>query len=316
MEFVRKHILDLPVEMGKAPLGQQIEYLFQQQLATWQMARNHYRQFMSVQRRTICFDGFRIELQHNPARARSTCADLSKPAIENRKCFLCAHHLPAEQMGLAVLDKYLLLVNPFPIFNRHYTVSGYAHEPQNLSGRLGDMLDLAKLLEGFTVFYNGPRCGASAPDHFHFQAVPFGELPIDTELALMMEKRLPERENGLSTYEFEIKEYLRTTIVVASCDPESLVVECETILGRLPFDHDSGEPMMNVLASFQKGHYRLVLFPRKAQRPSCYYREGEDRILVSPASVELGGIVVAPREEDFLRISANDLRTIFEEVSR
>jgi len=209
MENIRLHRLPLDHNIAKASGLEKAEFLFNQQRENWPMARNHYNQFTLVERRTLEFDGFRIDLQHNPARARSTCANLNKQSIENRRCFLCAAHLPLEQKGLVFLNKYLLLVNPFPVFLRHYTLSGFQHEAQLIDGHIDDMLHLAHELEGLTLFYNGPKCGASAPDHFHFQAVPFGEMPIDRELQQLKTKKttvyLDKEEIQIST----LHHYLR-----------------------------------------------------------------------------------------------------------
>lgn len=316
MDFIQQHLIDCPESMKNRSWKEKLEFLFQDQLETWTMARNHYRAFETVERRPISFGGFEIIVQHNPARARSTCADLSKTAIENRKCFLCASNLPAEQKGFVLLEHYLLLVNPFPIFKRHFTLSDFSHTPQVIAGRIGDLLAMAKELKGYTLFYNGPRCGASAPDHFHFQAVPFGEMPIDRELDLIRTaKAVPVyRDEHLQID--RIDHYLRTAVVFESASAERLSAHFEEVIGHMPFDQESGEPMMNLLATCSdEDRFRLVLFPRKAQRPSCYYAEGPDRLMVSPASVELGGVVVVPREDDFLRIIHDDLSMIFSEVS-
>jgi hypothetical protein len=309
------HTLTLPEKMENCPYAERIEYMYQQQFETWNMARNHYRQFESVEKRPVFFDGFRIDLQHNPARARSTCADLSKKVIETRKCFLCSHHLPAEQKGFILLNKYLMLVNPFPIVERHLTISDFQHIPQRIEHRIEDILGIAEKLNGYTVFYNGPKCGASAPDHFHFQAVKKGILPIDQEIETILQQK---GKVLFATDEIQIVQtgsYLRTAIVFQSSSTILINQYFEQLYRQLPSDEETGEPMMNLLANHENGRYRLTVFPRKAQRPSCYYREGAERILVSPASVELSGIVVTPREEDFQRITKEDLEEIFGEVT-
>jgi hypothetical protein len=315
MDPIQNHILPLNESIALATGLEKTEYLFAQQTETWPMARNHYRQFTSVERRSFEFDGFRIDLQHNPARARSTCADLSKQNIDNRRCFLCAAHLPEEQKGFVLLNKYLLLVNPFPIFHRHFTISSFHHKPQNIDGHIGDMLNLARELEGLTLFYNGPKCGASAPDHLHFQAVPFGEMPIDHELQQVLADRSTVLFSDEEIHISQVHHYLRETILLESISVQPMAKHFDRIMHLLPEETEWGEPMINVLASFVGGHYRMVIFPRKAQRPGCFYQNDEKRIMVSPASVELGGMVVTPRGEDFNKITREDLITIFKEVS-
>jgi hypothetical protein len=315
MEMIDQHLIDLPDELKQASWSDKIDYMYQQQRESWNMARNHYRQFESIERREIGFGTYKFILQHNPARARSTCADLSKAVIENRRCFLCASNLPEDQKGFAILNKYLMLVNPFPIFNQHLTISDFNHIPQRIDNRIIDLLEMTRLLPTFTLFYNGPLCGASAPDHFHYQAAQKGVMPIDSEIDNLkpdQKKILVDKEDFTA---YSIHDYFRNCIVMESGWKEPIDYFFAQLLKKLQYNGEAGEPLMNLIASYNEGQYRLIVFPRKAQRPSCYYREGADRIVVSPASVELGGIIVTPREEDFLKITIKDLKQIFEEVS-
>lgn len=315
MENINKHLLDLPVGLRDTDWNEKIEYLYFDQLKSWNMAYTHYHQLKTVEKRSISFNIFRIDLQHNPTRARSTCADLSQKTIEKRPCFLCAENLPEEQKGFSLLNKYLLLVNPFPIFDRHLTISDFKHIPQNIENRIIDLLTLSKTLTDYTLFYNGPQCGASAPDHFHFQAAKKGEMPIDNEfgqLPLTKKTLLIQSEDIQIT---QIEDYLRNALVFESKYIEPIDYFFAHILHRLPFDKISNEPMINILASYQNGIYTLTLFPRKKQRPSSYFLEDPHRILVSPASVEMGGIIITPRAEDFQKINMDDLRRIYKETS-
>jgi hypothetical protein len=315
MDNINKHIISLPVELAEASWSDKIEFMYRQQRESWNMARNHYRQFESIEKKDIVYGKFRFILQHNPARARSTCADLSKTVIENRRCFLCALNLPEDQKGFTILNKYLILVNPFPIFNQHLTISDFNHIPQQIENRIIDLLEMTRLLPTFTLFYNGPLCGASAPDHFHFQAAQKGIMPIDTEVDHLTpdQKKIIIDKEDFTAY--TIPGYLRNCIVMESGWKEPIDYFFAQLLKTLPLNDEAGEPLMNLIATCNEGRYRLIVFPRKAQRPSCYFREGADRIVVSPASVELGGIIVTPREEDFQRITLRDLEDIFGEVS-
>jgi hypothetical protein len=315
MDNLTKHLIELPNGLDQAPWSEKINFMYHKQIEDWNMARNHYLQFKSIERREIEFGDFRFILQHNPARARSTCADLSKEVIENRRCFLCSNNLPVDQKGLIILDKYLLLVNPFPIFNQHLTISDFQHIPQQIDDRIIDLLEMTKLFTSFSLFYNGPLCGASAPDHFHFQAVQKGVMPIDTEI----DQLKPDQKEVLINKEdftaYTVSDYLRNCIVMESKWKEPIDYFFAQLMKSLPPNEEAGEPLINLIASCNEGLYRLIVFPRKAQRPSCYFREGTNRIVVSPASVEFGGIIVTPREEDFLKITIEDLKEVFEEVS-
>jgi len=315
MSIIEEHLLELSNELSQATWSEKIDYMYFQQRETWNMARNHYRQFESVERREILFDDFRLIIQHNAGRVRSTCADVSKPVIENRRCFLCLNHLPEEQKGFLLLDKYIMLVNPFPIFSQHLTISDVEHTPQKIENRIIDLLTIARDLDGFTVFYNGPRCGASAPDHFHFQAGISREMPVFSEIETLKEKngRLILKSDDIKIT--SIENYLRSAILLESEYREPIDYFFDKLMKKLPFDEESDEPKVNLMANYVDGKFRLIVFPRITQRPSCYYLDGDDRIVVSVASVELGGVIVVPREEDFQKITKDDLVKIFEEVS-
>ncbi|MBN1143489.1 MAG: DUF4922 domain-containing protein, partial [Bacteroidales bacterium] len=155
-----------------------IDTLFQQQLGSWDMAREHYNDLRLVRQKTFAFSGYTIEAQYNPRRIISSSARVDEKSIRERPCFLCRQNRPAEQLELLFGEDYLILVNPYPVFDRHLTIPSLMHQPQEIRGRFGVMLDLAAYLKDFAVIYNGPRCGASAPDHFHFQAVGKKELPV------------------------------------------------------------------------------------------------------------------------------------------
>lgn len=314
MHRTEDHILKIPNHLLPIDWNSKIEYLYQQQLQSWPMANKHYKHLETIDSKTIQVDDFKFEIFFNEARARSTCADLSKKAIEKRPCFLCLSALPNEERGYTILDKYLILINPYPIYSRHLTISDLKHIPQQIENRITDMLEISKKLSGFTIFYNGPQCGASAPDHFHFQAAKKGNLPTDTEIDKLKTKRkylLKEEQITI----FKIDNYLRETIVFESDDKEPIDYFFTKTLEQLPFDKASNEVKLNVLASYVNNHYRLILFPRKEQRPSCFYKSGEEQLMVSPASVEFGGSFVTPRAVDFHKIGPKHMLEIFTEVS-
>lgn len=310
-----KHILILPPEMRELTWTEKIDFMYQQQLVTWKMAQTHYQHFVHLKKRELMVKGFPFVIQLNASRARSTCADLSKKVIDKRPCFLCLKNLDEEQKGLIIHKKYLLLVNPFPIFSTHLTISELTHRPQRIKNRIIDMLELSGLLEGLTVFYNGPLCGASAPDHFHFQAAPTNKFPIHEKI----QTATPEQKETLFEKEdllvYTIPKFIMNAIIVESEWKEPIDYYFAQLYKKLPVNAGESEPMLNILATNQEGFYRLVVFPRKAQRPSCFYYNDPDRIMISPASVEFGGVLVTPREEDFKKITGDDLIEIFKEVS-
>ncbi len=312
MDHLQQHLIETEARL---PLNKQVEQLFDQQISEWPLLQSNIEALKSIERRHISFNDFGFEVQHNPARERSTCADTRKTAIEIRPCFLCINNLPPQQKGILLLDRYLLLANPYPIFENHLTISDIEHTPQNIGKRLGDMLQITRQLESYTVFYNGPACGASAPDHFHFQACPFGAMPIDNELITLGQSFVKETFKNEKIVISKIDNYLRTVFVFESDDSKEIIAQAEKLIETLPFHAESGEPMFNLMCNYQKEKYRLLLFPRIAQRPQCFYKTGSEQLVVSVASVELGGIIVTPRHVDYLKITKDDLVKIFEEVT-
>jgi ATP adenylyltransferase/5',5'''-P-1,P-4-tetraphosphate phosphorylase II len=209
-------------------------------------------------------------------------------------------------------EQFVLLCNPYPIFKTHLTISTREHRPQLIKGSFGEMLKLSKALDKFTLFYNGPECGASAPDHFHFQAGNRGFLPIENEIGKIEFQVLVENP--------EIKvissdKSLRRFFVFESNNAEVLSRNFLLIYTLLQNWAHSEEPMLNVLCNYIDKKWRVIIFPREKQRPSAYYEKGEKQILVSPASVELGGVIILPRKADFDKITKPDIRKIYDEVT-
>lgn len=270
-----------------------IDSFFSRQLARWPMAAANFAALANVQIREVegC-DGFKV--QFNPARIVSTGANVSKDAIKARKCFLCEANRPPEQIGID-FGEYTILVNPFPIFPGHLTIPSKTHTPQRISGRVGDMLQLAAELPGYTIFYNGAKCGASAPDHIHFQAVPSKYLPIWNTV----------KDSGFTTVIGGQKAY-----VIKYADIAEAEKEMTDYLASLPADEDSAEPMINVLC--KEG--TLVVIPRKRHRPSDYGSE-VGQILLSPASIDLAGVLITPLRRDFDNMDAATVKRVLSEVS-
>ena len=297
-------------------LETKIHELISQQTSDWPLATLNYTGLAKVEERVFQFEGFQIKAQFNPGRIHSSAAKTDKVSITKRLCFLCKAHRPGEQLSIDFRNKYEILINPFPIFERHLTIVAYEHVPQHFAGRLADMLALAEALPDFTIFYNGPGCGASAPDHFHFQAANKGIMPVDLELDELLNSKADLLSNKPLTQIYAVNEsYLRNLIVFQSSCQTELIPLVEKVLQRLPQSETDDEPMMNILANVENGNYRLLLFPRDQQRPYQYFRKGPEQILMSPASVEMGGLAILPRREDFLNISKEDLIDIYSQVS-
>lgn len=288
--------------------------LVKQQQETWQLAQKNYEALSEVQTRDFNFGHFKIIAQHNPGRIRSSAAKVDAQSIAERPCFLCPENLPAEQKALLFQDKFLILVNPFPVFPVHLTISLIEHKPQDIYHFFLDMLKISRELEGFTVFYNGPKCGASAPDHFHFQAGTRGFLPVENELENqnMIIAEILVQKSGLKI--MTAKNYLRNFLCIDSSNSEDIFEAFNRIYSSFSVQNEN-EPMMNILSFFEKGRWRVIIFPREKLRPSHFYKNDENQVVVSPASVELGGILVLPRKEDFMSISNKVVSEIYNEIT-
>ncbi len=287
----------------------EVRQLFTDQLASWETVRERYAALQGVRVKHLEVNGFPIEVQFNPARIISSSAKIDKQSLQTRPCFLCDQNRPAEQRGLPLGD-YQWLVNPFPIFPEHFTIPTIAHLPQRIAGRYGDLLRITRTVEEYIFFYNGPRCGASAPDHAHFQAGNKGFLPLEREFDRLHRTLLLSLKNARL---YSVGGYIVPFFLIEAEQIEDAEELFEKVYQALP--HNKEEPMLNLLMWRNQGRWITCLFPRTAHRPSCYYAEDKENILLSPASVDMGGVFITPLEKDFEKITAKEIEKILSEVS-
>jgi hypothetical protein len=267
---------------------------YDSQLKDWPLAGDNYAGLRDVTLRDFNINGHTCHAQFNPKRIISSSAKVDPKSISERPCFLCQHNRPAEQKSISY-GKYEILVNPYPVFHHHFTIPAKDHVPQRITGNFRAMLDLARDMRGYTLIYNGPNCGASAPDHFHFQAIPVGILPVERY--------------------FEASDFISHPLTMTGKDPDSIEKAFEKLFSVLEkLLPATDEPMINILSLYNAGSWTIRIFPRKAHRPSQYYDTGENQLLISPASIDMGGILVMPREEDFRKINTDTIKEIFNQV--
>ncbi|MDO9634831.1 MAG: DUF4922 domain-containing protein [Paludibacter sp.] len=288
-----------------------VKKFFQEQLVEWPLANQNYKALEKVLVKDFDLGGSSVRVQFNPERMRSSAAKVDVKSIQERKCFLCPTNLPAEQRGIPFGKRYQILVNPFPIFPFHLTIPDMEHTDQLILDRLGDMLDLAQALDDFVVFYNGPKCGASAPDHLHFQAGNKGFLPLEKDVQTVKREVIISNENLLC---YVLPDYHRNVIVIESEKKEEVRKLFNRIYEMLEIKAGEKEPMLNIVSWFQKNKWVTCIFPREVHRPKCYFAEGDDNMLLSPASVDLSGVCVLPQEKDFKKITVNHIKTVFKEI--
>jgi hypothetical protein len=292
--------------------------LLDYQKISWKQLREGYESLKEIKTKTFQFDGFRMKVQFNPGRYISTSAKVDQKSINNRKCFLCPANLPDEQKGILCEDEYLILGNPYPIFPEHFTIPNINHVPQQIKNNFTLMLKLSKdLSKNYVVLYNGPKCGASAPDHFHFQAGTKNYMPISDDFHQI------KNEYGELLFESDdliisaIDDNLRRIISFESNDYEKMAAAFKTFYEIYASTNNiKEEPLLNIISSYEEEFgWRVIVFLREKHRSSHYYAESEGKILLSPASVDLGGVCITPLEKDFERMTKELLKEILGEVA-
>jgi hypothetical protein len=318
--------------------------LLERQKENWPGLSKGYAALGEVRIREIRGDGWGVQIQFNPRRILSSGAKLDPDSIRRRPCFLCPENLPPEQQAIRYRDEYLILCNPAPIFPGHLTIAHRRHLSQSLPGNLLTFLRLAvDFGPRWTLFYNGPCAGASAPDHLHFQAAPAGLMPVEEEILDLRKRVGVRRQAGVKIS--GTAGLGRGILVIEGKEEETvaaLVGELIEALGRLTgsatrnprpaggdkgrnqkqtsslpgsFTSSAGEPLLNILCRHTGEGWRLILFPRRKHRPDAYFREGKEGLLISPGAVDMGGIIITPREEDFRILTPDLVLEIFREVA-
>jgi Domain of unknown function (DUF4922) len=297
------------------PLPALADKLLQQQRQRWPDLARGLDALASIQLRTIRGRRYSTTVQYNPIRMTSTGAKVDPQTISRRKCFLCLENLPEPQQGVLYRGEYLLLCNPAPIFRGHYTVSHTQHRPQAIEESIAMLLSLAHdLSPRYQVFYNGPRCGASAPDHLHFQASPSGSIPLGNWDFLEHHRNGTVSVNGVDIA--LLANIDRSVLALRAGSPAEAALALEQILSTTKQClGTSEEPLVNILASWADGLWQVVVILRSKHRPDAYFREDDEKLLISPAAVDMGGLIITPREEDYRRLDARTVEAIYREVS-
>jgi hypothetical protein len=297
------------------PLPALLSRLLENQKRDWPVMAEGFASLAYAQLREVQCRSYSARLQFNPKRIVSTGAKVDAESINQRRCFLCVKNLPAEQQGALYENDFLILCNPMPIFPAHFTISHVRHLPQLIDPFLDKLLRLARdLSPDFTLFYNGAQCGASAPDHFHFQAAPAGKIPIEQEAAQASRREFIKELKGVAV--ILLQNLGRTVFVFEGPHAESLISVLRLQLNKMQTVLNiAEEPKVNIICAYQAPNWRVILFPRRKHRPDVFFREGEDKVLISPASVDMGGLIVTPIEKDFNTVDANMIEAIYREVS-
>lgn len=288
-----------------------IRAFFTHQLDTWDEIRQRYEVLKHVGLKQL---GHR-QLQYNPARMVSTGAQIDRQTIAQRACFLCEKNRPEEQLTIDLGDDFELMVNPFPVLPMHFTIVRKTHVPQTILENYTEIHRLLELFPELFVFYNGPMSGASAPDHMHFQAGIGQELPLKTVLR-KLEKELQvliKQENGSSLSMFNTVSF--NAFVIKSKAQETEMALFKQLYAAMPVREGEKEPRMNIVAWRDGSENVIIVLPRDNHRPACYFEEEDRRMVISPGALDMAGLIITPREEDFNRMSEDKLISILKEVS-
>lgn len=287
---------------------------FEEQLQVWPDARQRFDDLKGVLLNTVTCAGMPFYVQCNPARLVSTGAKIDKAALAKRPCFLCEKNRPAVQTQIPIDNDFELLVNPFPILPLHFTIPAKVHQPQLIREHYDKMRRLLESFEQLTVFYNGPKCGASAPDHMHLQAGTGSHLPLRDN----WEQLYSNRQTLLSTPDGSelaaINNYACPAFAIVGRDAKADIALFEALYKALPQREDETEPMFNILKWRNGEAYITVVIPRDKHRPACYSAEGDAQMLISPGALDMAGLVITPRKEDFERLDTPLLEALYKEV--
>ena len=297
---------------GKADIMEDssISRFFNRQLEMWEDARHRFRDLKHVEVRQL---SDQLKVQFNPARIVSTGAKIDKHTLGERPCFLCERNRPKEQMTKQIDDHFQLLVNPFPILPVHFTIPATKHQPQSIYRHYGEMHRLLSLHSELMVFYNGPKCGASAPDHLHFQAGTSGVLPLQTNWQRLSRSLTDVISLNDDEKISVLRDFLVPAFVIISKSEDSDEELFHRLYRSMPMRGDESEPMMNIIAWRKGDEFISVVIPREKHRPDAYFAEGEAQMMVSPGALDMAGLIITPREEDFNKINLDKATALLRE---
>lgn len=288
---------------------------FNRQIETWSLARHNFRDLQEVLTRDLSDGGMPLVAQFNPARMVSTGASIDKASISKRPCFLCKENRPQEQQIKRFDGNFDILVNPYPILPVHFTLPAVKHQPQHILEYYGEMHAILTQNPDIMVFYNGPKCGASAPDHMHFQAGTSGKVPLQASWSRLVRDitvvHALDADNDISV----INSWACPALLIRSRNAEADERLFRCVYNALPMYDGDIEPMMNVVSWMSAGQWLTVVFPRRKHRPDCYSADGDAKMLVSPGALDMAGLIITPRREDFERLTTEQAEGILREVA-
>lgn len=294
-------------------LHAQAKALLAQQRATWPQLREAIAGLDAVKYKKLVVKDYDVLAQFNPGRMSSTGAQVDAATIKQRPCFLCVGNLPPEEQGLAFGADHIILCNPSPVLADHLVIAARTHTPQAIAGHFPVLLELAAGLgKEWFVLYNGPCCGASAPDHRHFQACARAGVPLFNDFKHLLAEGAPAQHWTVRKFD----DYRINLLALSSRDPDWLAEAFGHTLAELAaVTRIDDEPLLNLVATYQNGQWTVFLLPRSRHRPTCYLAEGDKQLTISPAAIDLAGVLVVPQPDHFARLTAQNVAEIYAEVT-
>lgn len=319
----------LEINMRRGLAEREADEFTATQFEKWELCRKNHEALKYIKTKCVNIGGNTIKVQFNPARAVSTMAKLDKSSIDARPCFLCTKNKPEEQDSISIDAgmRFSIRINPYPILPGHLTISSEEHIPQTLADKAEMQLPMRILQkvedyfgQGYAIFYNGAKCGASAPDHFHFQAARKIDIPFIAQWNEIFKSAIEDDTAGIQSGDvckaYSVNGFACPIKVFTSLSGNIDTALLFNYLDSLPVHEGEPEPRYNMFAwRYDEGRFICAYFPREAHRPSCYFAEGEEQILVSPGALDMAGLIVTPRQEDFRKINEADITRIYKEVS-
>ncbi len=299
-------------------LVSRVKALYEQQKRFWPQFRRGHEAMQKGHTRRVQIGSHWVLCQYNPARLASVSAQVDPHSTKNRSCFLCPENLYPQEKGMAYGKNYCILCNVSPIFDFHLIIIHREHIPQQIQGHFDAVLRLTRdLSPHFVLIYNGPRCGASVPEHLHFQALPGQYLPAESQIwahhTLSPDEILTDDGDILVAAPTG---FSRRFLVLKSKNSSLVSRWFHQALEALAEAGGSmGEPMINLVAAYREGQWRMILFPRSKHRPSWYYDRRGRQLLISPGAIDMAGVFVIPRKRDYHRVDAEILSGIYQEVT-
>ena len=314
LEILARQRMNQEDKVEKREEDTPLERFFDRQLRQWPETLQRYRELTDVKTKELHLGQLTLMAQFNPARIRSTGASITKEALNERPCFLCKKNRPEEQLS-NTFDDYELLVNPYPILPMHFTLPSRRHQPQLIKPMYGEMLTLLTRHPELTVIYNGPRCGASAPDHAHLQAGTSGVLPLQQAWQRLSRNTTTLVQQSADALLATLDDYPCPALLIRTKGKKASERLFASLYDALPLPDGELEPMMNIVAWHDGDYFISVVFPRAKHRPDCYYQTGQAQLIISPGAIDMAGMLITPRQEDFLKLDADKAQAILQECA-